>query len=240
MKPTKFIDPTVDYAFKRIFGTDANKDLLIDFLNAIFRGRKEIKDLYYNKNEHVGDTSKNGSVISDITCTTTSGEQFIIEVQRTPQTNFKRRILYNLSRLIADQAQNDNQQKWNKSFEESYIIALMDGFGMPGKQPSDQYFRTVSFTEQEIGRIFFDKVGLIFLELVNFKKKEDELENNLDRWLYVFKNMSKLDQIPQNLKTPIFEKLFNMAEYSNLEKKERDMYDASLKRKWDQKAVQDY
>ena len=240
MKPTKFIDPTVDYAFKRIFGTDANKDLLIDFLNAIFRGRKDIKDLYYNKNEHVGDTSKNGSVIFDLTCTTTSGEQFIIEVQRTPQMNFKRRMLYYLSKLIADQAPKGKRQEWNYSFKESYIIALMDGFGMPGEQPSDQYLRTVFLTEHEIGEIFFDEVGLVFLELVNFNKKENELENNLDSWLYVLKNMSKLDKIPLYLKKPIFEKLFNIAEYSNLEKKEKDMYDASLKRKWDQKAVQDY
>ena len=226
MKPTKFIDPTVDYAFKRIFGTDSNKDLLIDFLNAIFRGRKEIKDLYFNKNEHVVDTSKSGLFISDITCTTTSGEQFIIEVQRTPQTNFKRRILYKLSELIADQVPCGNPQEWNKPFKESYVIVLMNGFALPGEQPSDQYLRTVSFTEQEIGRIFFDKVGLIFLELVNFKKKEGELEDNLDRWLYVLKNMSKLDQIPQNLKTPIFEKLFDIIKYSDLEEKER--YDASL------------
>ncbi|PRD56003.1 hypothetical protein C5749_01550 [Sphingobacterium gobiense] len=50
-----FIDPTTDFGFKRIFGTEANKDLLISFLNELFRGRKLIEDLYYNKNEHVGD-----------------------------------------------------------------------------------------------------------------------------------------------------------------------------------------
>lgn len=214
MKPTKFIDPTVDYAFKRIFGTEANKDLLIDFLNAIFKGRKAIKDLYYNKNEHVEDTAENGSVKFDLTCTTTSGEQFIIEVQRTPKKNFKRRMVYYLSKLIADQAPKGKREEWNYSYRETYIIALMDGFAMPEEDPSDQFLRTVILFEQEMVKTFFDEIGLVFLELINFNKHEDELENNLDGWLYVLKNLSKFIKIPLFLKKPIFEKLFNIVEYS--------------------------
>ncbi|WP_240466033.1 MULTISPECIES: Rpn family recombination-promoting nuclease/putative transposase [Sphingobacterium] len=49
-----YIDPTTDFGFKRIFGMEANKDLLLAFLNVLFRGRKQIEDLHYNKNEHVG------------------------------------------------------------------------------------------------------------------------------------------------------------------------------------------
>ena len=54
----RYIDLLTDYGFKRVFGTEVNKDLLIDFLNQLFRGRKVIKDLSYNKNEHVGDTNE--------------------------------------------------------------------------------------------------------------------------------------------------------------------------------------
>lgn len=55
LKQSKYIDITTDYGFKKIFGSDTNKDLLIAFLNELFSGRKIIADLYYNKNEHVGD-----------------------------------------------------------------------------------------------------------------------------------------------------------------------------------------
>src|SRR5690606_40108549 len=67
-KKPRFIDATTDYGFKRIFGTDTNKDLLIALLNGLFRGRKNITDLQYNKHEHVGDTRDSGTVLLDVHC----------------------------------------------------------------------------------------------------------------------------------------------------------------------------
>lgn len=90
----RFIDPLLDFSFKRIFGTEPNKDLLIALLNGIFQGRKKIVELAYNKNEHAGDTEEIGGVIFDLTCTASNGEQIIIEVQRSAQVNLKRRMLY--------------------------------------------------------------------------------------------------------------------------------------------------
>src|SRR5690606_25733364 len=77
-------------------------------------------------------------------------------------------------------------------------------------------------------------------ELRNFAKEESDLETDLDGWLYVLKNMSKLNKIPLYLRKPIFEKLFNIAEYSKLTKEERAMYDTSLKRKWDTAGALEY
>jgi len=77
-------------------------------------------------------------------------------------------------------------------------------------------------------------------KLINFVKVEADLESDLDRWLYVLKNMSTMEKLPIYLRKPIFEKLFQVAEYSKLSKEEREMYDVSLKRKWDEKAVLDY
>lgn len=81
-KVGKYIDPLVDFAFKKIFGTEPNKDLLLAFLNAVFRGRKHIVDLVFNKNEHPGDLKHEGSAIFDLLCTGENGEQILIEVQK--------------------------------------------------------------------------------------------------------------------------------------------------------------
>jgi len=54
------------------------------------------------------------------------------------------------------------------------------------------------------------------------------VDTDLDKWLYVLKNMSSMNKIPVYLRKPIFEKLFNIAEYSNLTKEEKTMYDTSL------------
>lgn len=105
-KPTigTYIDPLTDFAFKKLFGSEPNKDLLIDFLNGVFRGRKHIVDLVYNKNEHPGETVNEGGAIFDLTCTGNDGEQFISEVQRGKQGNFKQRAIFYTSRLINEQA----------------------------------------------------------------------------------------------------------------------------------------
>jgi predicted transposase/invertase (TIGR01784 family) len=102
--PGKYIDLLVDFAFKKVFGSEPNKDLLIAFLNEVFQGRKLIVDLVYNKNEHPGDIKDEGAAIFDLLCTGDKGERFLIEVQRAKQGYFKERALFYISRLISDQA----------------------------------------------------------------------------------------------------------------------------------------
>ena len=117
IKPTvtgKYIDPLVDFAFKKIFGSEPpdsyrDKDLLISFLNEVFRGRKHIVDLVYNKNEHPGDLKDEGAAIFDLLCTGDKGEQFLIEVQRGKQGYFKERALFYTSRLISGLAPKGNR-----------------------------------------------------------------------------------------------------------------------------------
>ena len=81
---------------------------------------------------------------------------------------------------------------------------------------------------------------MLFRSLVNFTKREDELDSNLDAWLFVLKNMSRLDKIPLYLRKPVFQKLFRIAEHSRLNKEEKKMYDISLKRKWDAQGALTY
>lgn len=235
-----FIDPVSDFGFKRIFSHEPNKDLLIAFLNELFRGKKTIVDLRYDKNELVGDTEDLGTVVLDLTCTASGGEKFVIEVQRTSHANFKQRILYYGSKLIADQAPKGNRREWAYGISEVYVVVLMDGFSMPGEPASDQYLHDVCLCNRKTGSVFYEHLQYLFIELVNFDKEESELQSDLDRWLFVLKHMSKLNKIPVYLRKPIFEKLFHIAAYGKLNKKERDMYDSSLKRKWDAEVIRQY
>jgi predicted transposase/invertase (TIGR01784 family) len=235
----KYIDPLVDFAFKKIFGSEPNKDLLIAFLNEVFLGRKHIADLVYNKNEHPGDLKDEGAAIFDLLCTGANGEKFLIEVQRGRQGNFKERALFYTSRLISDQAPKGRRSEWAYNLTEVYLVALLEDFTL---QISDgkEYLHDICLCNRETGEIFYDKLGYIYLELNKFVKEGTELATDLDKWLYVLKNMSRMDKTPVYLRKPIFEKLFNIAEYSNLTKEEKTMYDSSLKYKWDNKNVLDY
>jgi predicted transposase/invertase (TIGR01784 family) len=229
---TKYIDPFTDFGFKRLFGNEPNKDLLIDLLNSIFNGRKVIVALEYNKNEHHAETKEDGSAIFDLSCTGADGERFIIEVQRGTQLHFKKRAIYYTSILATELAPKGNRAGWGYNLPEIYFIALIEDF-TTGEEGDNQYLRDICLIDRNNGKVFYDGLGYIFLELTNFVKQESELESDLDRWLYVLKNMSKLDKIPVFTRKPIFEKLFSIAEFVKLNKHEKHMYNAALKQKWD-------
>jgi predicted transposase/invertase (TIGR01784 family) len=235
----KYIDPLVDFAFKKIFGSEPNKDLLIDFLNAVFRGRKHIVDLIYNKNEHPGELKDEGSAVFDLLCTGDKGERFLIEVQRAKQGFFKERALFYTSRLISDDAPKGKRNAWAYNIAEVYLIALLEDFTLEDSH-ADAYLHDICLCNRDTGEIFYDKLGYTYIELSKFVKTEVDLHGDLDKWLFFLKNMSRMDKLPVYLRKPIFEKLFNIAEYSNLTKEERNMYDSSLKYKWDNKNVIDY
>jgi predicted transposase/invertase (TIGR01784 family) len=231
-KPSKFINLRTDFGFKKLFFEDPNKDLLIAFLNALFKGRKVIKDLTYNKTEFPGDIASEGNVIFDLACTGEDGERFIIEVQRTKKDNFKKRALFYTSRLISNQAPVGNRSVWNYDIDEVFLVALLDGFVLEGT-PEKEYLHDICLCNRETGETFYEGLGYIYIELLKFVKDEQELETDLDRWLYVLKNMNDLQKIPVFLRKTIFEKVFKIATYSNLTKEEKMLYDLDLKKQWD-------
>lgn len=232
-----FIDPFTDWGFKRLFGSEPNKDLLIDFLNELFLGEREIVDLVYNKNEHVGPLAEHRKAIFDLSCTGSNGEQFIIEVQRVKQEFFKDRCLYYTSSLIKDQAPT-GIARWDYQLKPIYLIGLMD-FTFEDTH-EDQCLHKIHLTDSNTGKLFYDKLGFIFIEMPKFKKEETELMSELDNWFFLLKNLSKLNKIPAFLKKPVFSKLFDIAAVSNLNMEEKMAYDASLKEKWDLANSMDY
>lgn len=235
---TKYIDPLTDFAFKRIFGSEPNKDLLISFINSVLAGRKHVVDLVFNKNEFVGEASTIGSVTLDLTCTSDDGSQFHIEVQRISQQFLKKRMLYYICKIISDQAPKGRRSDWNYGISEVYQIVLMDGFAMPGGSDG-RYLHDIALCNVESGEIFYNELGFYYIELVNFVKEEKALVSDLDRWLYVLKHLSKMEKLPVFLRKPIFEKLFDIAEYSQLNQQERAMYDVSQKQRWDAYAIKE-
>ncbi|MEN5197546.1 Rpn family recombination-promoting nuclease/putative transposase [Sphingobacterium faecium] len=231
-----FIDPTTDEGFKRLFGDKIN---LINFLNIIFRGRKTITDLTYRDTERIGATEEIGKVIFDLVVQLSTGEEIIIEMQTSTQTNLKQRMLYYASKVISDTAPKGNRKSWAYAISEVYTIVLMDGFHMPGGDRST-YFHDTCLCHRDSGQIFYEGFGFIYLELINFVKSEAEVEDELDKVFFMLKNMSTLKTLPRIMNSTVFQRFFQLASYAKLTKEERTMYDISLKRKWDAEAVRMY
>jgi len=230
----RFIDPLSDFGFKFLFGSDPHKEMLIAFLNELFEGRKHITALTYNKNENNGPQFGFRKSIFDLTCTGRDGEQFIIEVQRIHQHYFKDRAIYYSSALIHDQGPK-GETKWDYKLKAVYVIGLMD-FSFPNSNPHSAIHR-IHLVDEATGKIFYEKLGYVFVEIPKFNKTEEALETDLDRWLFVLKNMSNLEKIPVILNKRIFEKLFKIAEVSNLTKEDYMLYEKSLMAEWDEYAI---
>jgi predicted transposase/invertase (TIGR01784 family) len=230
----RYIDPLTDFGFKKIFGSKPNKDLLIAFLNELFKGRKIIHDLVYNQQEKHGPAAFYRKAIFDLTCTGADGETFIIEMQRAEQKFFTDRAVYYAASRLYDQGPK-GKKDWDFELKEVYFIALMD-FNFVDTPP-DKFLHRVRLAEEESGYTFYNKLGFIFLELPNFNKPEKDINTDMERWLYVLRNMSRFKKIPVILNKQIFQKLFQIAEVANLKKEEYMVYEKSLLDKWTEYAV---
>jgi predicted transposase/invertase (TIGR01784 family) len=236
---TVFIDPFADWAFKRLFASEESKPILIGLLNHIFKGKKCITNIEYGKTDYPGEHAEEGGAVFDITCTDADGTKFIIEIQRGWQENFIERGLFYISRAISDQAPKGNRKGWAYDIKEVYLIAFLEDFRLPGT-PKSEYIQNICLANRKTGEIFYDKMSLIFIEMLNFVKKPEELDTDLDRWLYALKHLTEFEDRPDYLTGPEFDQLFNLAEYANLTREEREMYNASMKYKWDNQNVRDY
>lgn len=234
----RYINPFTDFGFKKLFGEEPNKDLLLDFLNEILKDEHgEIKSITYLKNEQVGRASDDRRAIFDLFCESESGEQFIVEIQKTKQKWFKDRSVYYSTFPIQKQAQKDT---WDFKLNPVYLIAILDFVFDEDQNDPEKYRYDVKLADIETGNIFYEKLSFIYLEMPKFKKELNELENKYEKWLYVLKNLPRLENIPLKLKEKIFERVFETAELSQLSKDEYAEYEDSLKVYRDLKNSLDY
>ncbi len=224
----RYVNPFTDYGFKRLFGEEPNKNLLLDFLNELLKEEQgRITELTYLKNENLGTTELNRKAIFDLYCTNEQGERFIVELQKTKQKFFKDRTLYYATFPIQEQAQKGSE--WDFKLEKIYTIAILDFEFEENKDYPNKFRHDVKLKELETNRIFSDKLNFIYLEMPKFNKNIDALETRFEKWLYVIKNLHKLERIPEKLQESIFLQLFETAEIAKFSRKEYQDYEDSLK-----------
>lgn len=223
----KYINPFTDYGFKKLFGEEINKDLLLDFLNELLKSEQgQIKNLTYLKNEHLGTTEVDRKAIFDLYCENEKGEKFIVELQKSKQNFFKDRTVYYSTFPITQQAK---RADWNYELQAVYTIALLDFVFEADKNEPNKFRYDVKLTDIETQKVFYDKLTFIYLEMPKFNKTVDQLETRFDKWLYVLKNLNKLDRVPDKLREQIFNKVFETAEIAKFNTQQVLSYEDSLK-----------
>lgn len=231
----KCINLFTDFGFKKLFGEEPNKDLLISFLNSLLAEKEHITDLNYLKNERLGKLEGERKAVYDLYCENDKGEKFIVEIQRVKQEFFKDRSLYYSTFAIQEQALKG--KKWNYELKAVYTIAVLD-FEFSGGVPHKLHHR-VRLIEEETQEIFYEKLHFIYLEIPKFEKALEELVSDYERWLFAFKNLHRLREMPRELEEGVFKRLFELAEIAKMQPKERTFYEDSLKDYRDLKAAMD-
>ncbi len=233
----KYINPFTDFGFKKIFGEEASKPLLIDFLNALLPQQNKIIDLSFKNTEQLGQTEADRKAIYDIYCENENGEKFIVELQKAKQNYFKERTLYYSTFPIREQAE---KGEWNYNLKAVYCVGILDfTFDDYENEPEkSEVVHTIQLKNQK-GKTFYDKLTYIYLEMPNFKQIETELNTRLDKWLYFIKHLEDFQTIPAIFKDDIFTKAFEKAELAKLGQAELDSYESSLKYYRDLKGVID-
>jgi predicted transposase/invertase (TIGR01784 family) len=223
----KYINPFTDYGFKKLFGEELNKDLLLDFLNELLKDEQgQIMDLTYLKTEHLGTTEVDRKAIFDLYCENEKGEKFIVELQKTKQNFFKDRTVYYSTFPIREQAK---RADWDYELKAVYTIAILDFIFDSDKDEPDKFRYDVKLADIDSNKVFYNKLTFIYLEMPKFNKSVDELETRFDKWLYVIRNLNKLDRIPDKLREQIFDKLFETAEIARFTQEQVRSYEDSLK-----------
>jgi predicted transposase/invertase (TIGR01784 family) len=233
MKP-RYVNPFTDFGFKKLFGEEASKPQLMDFLNAMLPEHAQIKDLSFRNAEQMGATDADRKAIYDIYCEGLSGERFIVELQKAKQNYFKDRTVFYSTFPIREQAE---KGEWNYCLQPVYCIGVLDfTFDDGGDGEVVHHIKLKNQKDQ----VFYDKLTYIYLEMPNFNKTEAELATRLDKWLYFIRHLVDLQEIPRVFGgEAVFEGAFKKAEVVALNPAEQAGYETSLKIYRDLKGVID-
>lgn len=231
---SKFINPFTDVGFKRIFGQEPSKPVLIAFLNALLEGERTIVDLTFLDKEQLGLVKEERPLIYGIYCLTDNGEHIIVEMQNKFQSFFKNRSIYYTSRSIIEQG--ERGPEWNYKITAVYLVAFLN---FKINDISDDFRTDVALMDMAHHTVFSDKVRLIYLQLPYFTKEVDDCETIFDKFIYILNNMEILQRMPWMAQNAVFKYLSEIADVASLDKEERVKYDANLKAYRDTIAVMD-
>ena len=220
----RYINPYTDFGFKKLFGTELNKDLLISFLNALLHKQERIKDVTYLNTEHLGSAEYDRRAVFDVYCENERGEKFLVEMQRGEQQFFKDRSVFYSTFPIREQAVRGRE--WNYELKRVYTVGILN-FCIDNTD--GPYIREIQLMDTKSKEVFYDKLKMIFIEMPKFHKEEQQLETLLDKWLFVLRNLGRLMARPAALQERVFTRLFDAAEIARFSRQEVVEYEDSLK-----------
>lgn len=236
----KIINPIYDEGFKIIFGREnVSEALLVNLFNSIFAGDSvlgNITSVQFINTEKPNEIKDERGLRYDLRCHTSSGHNFIVEMQKADQTHFIERCVYYISRDIAEQGfkgTDEGGTKWDYSLT-PVVGVFFCNFSVEGLENKPVIFARLLDEESHKPIGAFERY--VFIQLPWFQKDQEECESMMDKWIYNIKNMGTTQTVAFKTQEDIFQYLNNISNVSALNKDERRIYEAALMRARDYNA----
>ncbi|MBF0627400.1 MAG: Rpn family recombination-promoting nuclease/putative transposase [Magnetococcales bacterium] len=217
----KFIDPKIDFAFRKIFGSEDAKDVLISFLESLLglEGDRQIAELTLLDPFQAPKIRELKYSILDVKCRDHRGISYIVEMQIQKVAAFLKRIQYNAAQAYASQIERGEDYP---RLNQVIAVTITDFVIFGGLEHCVSRHET---RETITGQSFLQDVLYIFVELPKFKKTLEELDGILDRWIYFIRYASSLREIPPQLTAAPFHHAFERALVANMTADELELYE---------------
>ncbi len=219
-KRIRFVNPKNDVAFKKIFGSEEKKEILISFLNAVLdlKGDRAIQRIELLNPYQTPKLETLKYTILDIRATDQRGVTFIVEMQVEHVPGFEKRVLYYTSRAYVGQLQRGQDYP---RLNQVIFIGILDFVAFEG----EDYITRHLIQNQANGRQELKDMEFNFIELPKFKRGEDELETVLDKWIYFIKHASDLEMVPENADFPALQAAYEVANTFGWSEEDLEMYE---------------
>ena len=216
----KFVDPKTDIAFKKIFGNDAHKSILIEFLNEILELDYPIEsvEILNSYQPPKYDGLKNTSL--DVKAKDCSGREFIVEMQVAKEAWFSQRAIYYSSKAYSQQL------SIGENYHKLKPVIFLGILNFDAFAHSTHHFTRHLIINRETNQRDLTDLEWNFVELKKFKKTEFELETVADKWIYFIKQAIELDHVPENANTEALKLAYEIAEQHQWSAEELAVYDA--------------
>ncbi|MEK7729223.1 MAG: PD-(D/E)XK nuclease family transposase [candidate division KSB1 bacterium] len=248
----RYLDPTTDFGFKKIFGEEANKEIISSFVTDVLELETPLVDLSFLNKEQLPEIFEQRAGVYDLFCTDRDGNHFIVEMQKSPIAYIKDRMVYYSTFPITQQAPKGGMMRvadhadisygknakpkpkpWDFRLDAVYCIAIL-GYEMNGSTRAVN--RNSIRNDYPPHELFYPKLRYLTIELPLFDESNPEysLDQHLNKWLYFLKYLPELDRIPEIFANEVvFQKAFFAAELANLSQEEFNLYQRNLKYHWD-------
>jgi predicted transposase/invertase (TIGR01784 family) len=229
----QFADPRTDFAFKKIFGNEQAKEVLISFLNAVLalEGNRAIAEVTILNPYQAPRFSTLKHSYLDVKCRDHRGVEFVVEMQVSYTEGFEKRIQYNACKAYVGQIPSGTDYP---KLNQVVAITIVDFIMF---RDFEHYLSCHEFHETISNNCYLDDIRHYFIELPKFKKNAEEIETSIEKWCFFLKNAGSLDAIPEKLDHEPFRKAFAIANRANMTKEEWEAYDATAVKMQDERGV---